>query len=211
MKPFLHLMFAISSTASATTVLNYDWQTEQLSLSSQVNSGLTYASQGGTFSGTFSILFSGLGSIDTPVFFLTIPVDYSLFTDYPQLAAGSACLGVTCYSSTYGITSYTYLIQDYEAASSLEPLLLPISLTTSVIAQYHDACCGFGFSTDASATVTVDFGNLVLKDAFGNNITNLVSFTVTPPGSLSPEPSSFLLAGAGLLALAIRRIRALSR
>lgn len=207
MKPFLLVMFAISSTAMATAV--YDWQTEQLSLTTQVNSGLTYRTSSDSFSGTFSINFSGLGSIYTPAFFLTIPVDISLSNDAFTFNFASACVEGACYSTDSTATTnlqYIYLIQYVETSSRLEPLLVPISLATSAVAEYHESEI-LPFPTTASATVTVDFGDLVLKDALGNNITSLVSFTVTPPGSLSPEPSSFVLAGAGILALAIRRIR----
>jgi hypothetical protein len=210
MKPFLLLMFAISSTATATTVLSYDWQTDQLTLSTQVNSGPTYNTDSGSFSGTFSINFSGLGSIDSPVFFLTIPVDFTLFNDGFGFNYGTACLvGAICYnSSVLGTSEDTFLIQYPDStASSLEPVLVPISLTTSAGAQYHESEVE-PFPTSASAAVTVDFGGLVLTDAAGDNITDLVSFSViTPAGIPTPEPGSFVLAGAGFLALAVRRIR----
>ncbi len=208
MKPFLLLMLTMSVTATAQVTWN--GTTDQLSLGTLVNSGPTYETGSGAFSGTFSIDFSGLGSIDSPVFNVTIPVDFSLYSEVPglYLDVGAACLGTLCvnnYSERGATIEETFQIEyPGNAASDLEPLLVPISLTTSAMAEsYWDEVVGT-FPTSASAAVTVDFGDLVLTDAFGNNVTSEVSFTVTPP---IPEPGSFVLAGVGLLALAVRRIR----
>lgn len=211
------LLFAISSSATASTYL--DWSDNQLTLTTQVTSPIAppccgIAMDSGSFSGTFTLSFSGLDSIyppgdPFPIFFLTIPVDFSEYTDYPQLAGGTACLvSAVCYSSQAGYPyQQTYLIQYPDMnATGLEPLSVPISLTTSAEAEYHDPCCGPGIQTTGGATVTVDFRDLVLKDAFGNDITSLVSFSVTPPVGLTPEPGGFVLAGAGLLALTLRRV-----
>jgi len=106
MKSILLLTFAISSTAMATTVLSWDAATDQVSLATEVNSGPTYATDSGAFSGTFTILFTGLGSIyppgdPDPAFFLTIPIDFSFNTDgIPYDDSGSACLvGAICSTS----------------------------------------------------------------------------------------------------------------
>jgi len=217
MKPFLFLTLGIASTATAGTILSWNGTTDQFTMTTQVTSPppgvccINYAS--GSFSGTFSLEFSGLGSIyppgtPFPGFFLTIPVDFSLFNDgIPYDDGASACVFTLCYSSDTGYPfQHTYLLQYAFLLASDQPFLVDLSLTTSTIAQAYQSEL-VNFATMASATITVDFGDLVLKDLSGNDVTSEVSFTVTPS---IPEPGSFVLAGAGLLALTFRRIRVAS-
>jgi hypothetical protein len=204
----------------ATTILSWNGETDQFSMVTQVNSpppGLCcrYSMDTGAFSGNFSIMFSGLGSVyppgdPFPAFFLTIPIQVGLDNDgIPYDDHASACLfDSACYSSDSGYPlQHTFLMQiPYFMASQPQPIIVPVGLTTSVIAWPYETLYE-SFATTASARVIVDFGDLVLKDRFGDDITSEISFTVTPPpGIPTPEPGSFLFAGAGLLALALRRI-----
>jgi hypothetical protein len=192
LKRTLVLAVVIAGRALASTSLLYDSQTEQLKLSTYVQSPSwdtrSYSEETGFFHGTFSLQFSGLDQIyshppgdPTPVFLLFIPILQMGGEIPPHIAGGYACIGSspnpplppTPWMGPGGICNtpggifYAQSLQFLPAfhASGLQPFLWTFDLETYTYASFYSRDdSAFNFAPSFTTTEIVDFGNLKLAE-----------------------------------------------
>ena len=212
------LLVCVTSTCLGSTISGYDpnarTYTLFTSVTSQFNPPIAPNWITDSFQGTFTIQFFGLNGIYDPTKYylvLSIPVIQTVTSTYPQLAQGMVCLnngfciGGFDYPSGNGTRMFTQ--QFYVQNLNTIPFSWTFSLTAAAIAESHQPIDRSSWvNTTATATETVDFGDLTLTDPFfGHNLLSQgVTFEVQPPAwTLLPEPSCWLLVGGGLALLAL--------